>query len=112
RQIFSRPEHRHIRMAEALRPLVFDTEQHVDQMSGTKTLAGTVNRGKRLDRGFRAVPGLDRLQTGIAVAAPAGMRLTEVGEDRLAPAARRFADRKQRIELGPLDALHLLGRIA
>ena len=40
------------------------------------------------------------------------VRLAEIGEQRLAAAARRFAKRHQRVEALALDALLLVGRVA
>ncbi len=96
-------------MAEALRLLVDGAEQHVDDMSGAEALARAIDGGQRLDRRLRAVPGLDRLQAGIAAAAIARMRLAEMRKDRLAAARGGLADRQQRVELGALDALDLVG---
>ena len=87
-------------------------DQHVDDMAGAEALAGAIDRGQRLDRGVGAVPGLDRREAGVAVAAVAGMGLAEMGEDRLAAAAGGLADAEQRVELAALDALDLVGRVA
>ena len=80
-------------------------QQHVDQVARAKALAGAVAGCQRLYGGLGAVPGLDRLQAGVAIAALTLMRLAEMGENRLPAAAGAFADPQQRIELGALDPL-------
>src|SRR5690606_31622138 len=85
-------EHLLLFVAEAENLLGLLAHQHVDDMPGAKALAGAVDRGEGLDRGVRAVPGLDRVAAGVAVAAAAGMGLAEVLEDRLAAAVGRLAD--------------------
>src|SRR3546814_781733 len=79
-------------------------------MPGAEPLAGAVDCRERLDRSVRAIPGLDRLQAGIAIAAAALMCLAEMGKDRLPPASRSFADPQQGVELGTLDALDVITR--
>ena len=81
-------------------------------MGGAEALAGAVDGGHGLDRGLGAVPAFDRRAAGVAIAAIAGMRLAEMGEDRLAAAFGGLADAEQRIELAVLDALDLVGGIA
>ncbi len=84
--------------------------QHVDDMHGAEALTGAVDRRERLLRGDGRVPGLGRLEAGVAVAARSA-RLAEVGEQAHATAARRLAQAEQRIELGGADPLVFVARL-
>src|SRR5690606_9976935 len=81
RDVLAGAEDGHVRMAEALRLLVLDPHEDIDDMAGAEALAGAVDRGERLDGRFRAVPGLDRVAAGVAIAAVPGMALAEMGKD-------------------------------
>ena len=111
RNILSGAENGHIDMAEPLRLVIDRAHQHIDHMTRAETLTGAIDRRQRLDCCFRAVPGLHRFQAGIAIAATAAMRLAEMRKNGLSPAAGRFADGEQRIELSSLHALDLFGCI-
>src|SRR3546814_12749042 len=71
-------------------------------MPSAKTLAAfapqAVHSGKNLLRSHRAVPGLRRLQTGIAIAAR-GYFLVEISQQSLAPAVYCFAQAQIGIQL-------------
>src|SRR5690606_3929210 len=108
----SLPEHLLLLVPEAEGLLRLLAHQHVDDMPRAEALAGAVDGGKRLDRGVRAVPGLDRVAAGVAVAAAARMGLAEMLEDRLAATVGCLADGEQRGELAVLDALDFVGRVA
>src|SRR6185437_16939644 len=72
--------------------------QHADQMHGAKALAGAVDGGQRLARSVRRIPGLRRVDAGVAVAAgPA--RLAEIIEQPHTPASGRLAQAEQDVEL-------------
>ena len=102
-------EHRQLVVAEAGGLFGRLAGQHVDDVAGAEPLAGAVDGGHRLDGDLGAVPAGDRGEAGIAIAAAAGMGFAEMGEDGLAPAVGGFADGEQRLELGALDALDLVG---
>src|SRR5690606_31756698 len=87
RNILAGAEDRHLDMAEPRGLVVLVAHEHIDQMSGAEALAGPVDRGKRLDRGIGSVPGVDRLETGVAIAAIARMGFAKMRQDRLAAAA-------------------------
>ncbi len=107
RQVLASSENRHIDVAEAGCLVVLVAEQNIDEVAGTEALSRSVDRRHRLDRGIRPIPGFHGFQAGIAVAAISTMGFAEVLEDRLPAAAGRFANAKQRIELGALDTLDL-----
>jgi hypothetical protein len=71
-----------------------------------EALAGAHNGGQRLLRRDGAVDQFRAVAAEIAIAAGLG-HLAEIGEQRLSPAARRFAKRDQRVEALLLDALLL-----
>src|SRR5262249_53605536 len=78
--------------------------QHVDEMPGPKALAGAVDAGERLLRGFGAVPDARRVQAAVAVAAGRA-RFAEVSEHADATAAGGLRQADQRLELAVRDAL-------
>ena len=80
-------------------------------MLGTEALAGAEDRRHRLLRLDGRVHDRDAVDAQVAI--PASVRsLAEIGEQGLAPAARRFAQCDERIEPLAFDALLLVRRIA
>jgi hypothetical protein len=77
---------------------------------GTEALAGSVDARERLARGFGRIPGLRRIETGIAVSAGRAF-LAEVMQQPHAPAAGALAEAEQRIELGEGHAPELLAAL-
>ena len=77
-------------MAKATHLFVFAAQQHVDQVPGAVTLAGTINRRQRLACRLRGVPGLHAVHAVVAM--PTWLRhlFIEVGEQGLTAAAGLF----------------------
>ena len=86
-------------------------DQHIGQMLGAEALAGAHDGGERLLRGDGTVDDLGTIAAEIAIAAWL-CGLAEIGQQRLPAAARRFAQRHQRVEALALDPLLLVGGIA
>ena len=86
-------------------------DQHFGQVLGAEALAGAHDGGQRLLRRDSAVDHLGAVAAEIAIAARL-RRLAEISEQRLPAAARRLAQRNQRVEPLPVDALLLVGRVA
>src|SRR5439155_12783144 len=86
-------------------------EQQASEMFGAEPLAGAHDRRERLLGGNCAVDHLGAFEADVAIAATA-RGLTEIGKQPLSSAARRLAQRHQRIEAGALDPLLLLGGFA
>src|SRR5690606_18160463 len=105
-------EHGLVLVAEAGALLGFLADENVDDVSRAEALSSTVDGRHDLDGSLGAVPGFDRRGAGVAVVAAAGMGLAEVAQDRLSAALSGFADAEQRIELGVLEALDLVGGVA
>ena len=82
-----------------------------DQMLGAEPLAGAGDGGERFLREDRAVGKFDAFHAQIAIAARFGA-LTKIGEKRLPPATRGFAQRDQSIEPPAFDALLFVRRLA
>src|SRR6476619_5084634 len=82
--------------------------QDVDHVRRAETLSAAVDARQHFLRGDGAVPALRRLQAVVAMPAGAGMRLAEIRQQRLSPAAGGFAETDQRIELAALQALALI----
>ena len=80
-------------------------------MLGAETLAGAHHGGERLLRRDRAVDHLGAVAAEIAIAAWL-RRLAEIGQQRLPAAARRFAQRDQRVEPLAVDPFLRVGRVA
>src|SRR5690606_1168640 len=70
--------------------LGFPAHQHVHDMAGAEALPRAVDGGEHLDRRIGTVPGLGRIEAGIAITAIAGVILAEMHEQRLAAAGSRF----------------------
>ena len=85
-------------VAETLYSLGILTLKHIDEIVDAETLPGSVRRRQRHLRGLRCVPGLHGFQAGIAVSAWTVQVITEVGEQRLAPAGGDFAQPQQGVE--------------
>src|SRR5690606_19132707 len=66
------------------------------------------DRREQLLGGLGTVERLDRLEAGVAVATRYLERLAEVGQQRLAPATGRLAERQQRFEPLPFGTFVLL----
>src|SRR5262245_3029487 len=84
------------------------SEQQVDQITLAKALAGAADRRQCLLGGDGAVPGRDRLEAGIAVAAGRGEGFPEVLQEDLAATPCRLAIAEQRAQLVLLDAPSLI----
>ena len=90
---------------------VFSPISTLGEMLGAEALAGAHDGGDRLLRRDGAIDHLGAVAAKIAIAA--GLRrLAEIGEQGLAPAARRLAQRHQRVEPLAVDALLLVGGVA
>ena len=103
--ILADAEHGQLVVAGARDALVRPPHEHVDEVGGAEALAGAIDGRQRLLRQHRAVHRLRRGEAVVAVAARLRLPLAEVGEQRLAPAARQFAQADQRAELLPLHLL-------
>ena len=86
--------------------------QDVDDVAGAEGLARAVDGGERHFGRFGCIPRFSRGKAIVAVAAIAGMRFAEMGEDGLAAAGCGLADGEKRIELGALDAFDFFRCIA
>ena len=86
-------------------------DEHVGQVLGAEALAGAHDGGERLLRRDRAVDHLGAVAAEIAIAARL-RGFAEIGQQRLPAAARRFAQRDQRVEPLAVDALLLVRRVA
>ena len=86
-------------------------EEQIGQMLGAETLAGAHDGGERFLRRDRAVDHLGAVAAEVAIAARL-RRLAEIGQKRLPAAARRFAQRDQRVEPLAVDALLRVGGVA
>ena len=98
-------------VAEFFDRLAVVAEEHIGQMLGAETLAGAHDGGQRLLRRDGAVDHLGAVAAEIAIAARL-RRLAEIGQQRLPPAARRFAQRDERVEPLAVDAFLLVGGVA
>ncbi len=95
-------------MAEFLDRFGLLAEQQIDEVFGAEPLAGPENCGHRLLRGDGAINHDDIAAAHVAI--PARRRgLAEIAEQGLAPAARRLAERDERVEAQPVDVLLLIG---
>src|SRR5262249_11102129 len=90
-------------VTEILDGLGFVPEEEVDQMLGAEPFAGAYDRRHGLLRGDGAVDDGDAAVADVAIAAGRRDGLAEVAEQRLTPAARRFAQCHQGIETQPVD---------
>src|SRR5437870_6032006 len=86
-------------------------EQQAGEMFGAKPLAGAHDRRERLLGSNGAVDHLGAFEAHVAIAATA-RGLTEIGQQPLSSAARRLAQRHQRIKARSFDPLLLFGRLA
>jgi hypothetical protein len=82
-------------------------DENVDQVLGAEALAGAHHGGECLLRRDRSVDHLGAVAAEIAIAARVA-RLSEIGEQRLPAAARRLAQRDERVEPLAVDALLLV----
>ena len=97
-------------MSELRDALGHAADQHVDQVHGAESLTGAIGAGQQFLRGDLAVAELRRRQAVVAIAAiVAGNRFAEIAEQAVAPAARGFRQRHQRIELADRHALERVG---
>src|SRR4029079_4400569 len=81
--------------------------QYVDQVAGTKALAGAEYARQGLARRLGGIPGLRRLQAGIAIAAMCAL-FAEIVEQSHASAACGLAQSQQRFKLGERHATVIL----
>ena len=98
-------------MAEFLYPLAALADEDVGQVLGAEALAGAHDGGQRFLRRDRAVDQLGAVAAEIAIAARL-RRLAEIAEQSLPPAARRFAQRNQRVETLAIDPFLLVRGLA
>ena len=101
--------HAQLVVAEGADPFAVGPQQNVHHVGRTEALAGAVHRRKRLLGRHRGVAAGLRIEAAIAVAAVGLELLAEVAQQQAAPAAGRFGEADQRIELAVLDPLLLLG---
>src|SRR3546814_5462626 len=86
-------------------------EQDLHQMLGAEALSRARHRRHRLLRLHRGIEARHVVLAEVAMAAGAAL-LAEIGQQRLPPAARTFAERDQCVEALALDALAVFARLA